>query len=151
LRALYRASLWSGEAENHAEAARILARPHYLDQPAELMLRGLSGRIEATRGEPVAVEDFFVTQGQSATFPWVSHALWYYSQMARWGDVAHSEQNARIAAACYRPDLYRAAIAQFGAALPRQDSRPLDAGDFFDGRRFDPTKIDEYIQAPGQS
>jgi ABC-type nitrate/sulfonate/bicarbonate transport system substrate-binding protein len=151
LRALYRASQWCGAAENHLEAAAILAAPAYLDQPADLMLRGLSGRIEATRGTPIEVEDFFIPHAQSATFPWVSHALWFYSQMVRWGDVQHTAQNARLAAACYRPDLYRAAIAPFGASLPTNDARPLPADSFFDGRAFDPAQLNAYISAMANS
>lgn len=147
LRALYRASQWCGEPENLDEASAILAQPGYLDQPKDLILRALSGRIETGIGATIVVDDFFIPHAQSATFPWVSHALWFYSQMVRWGDVGHTEQNARMAAACYRPDLYRAAIASFGAALPRNDTRPLDAAAFFDGRAFDPAALEAYIAA----
>ena len=82
---------------------------------------------------------------RSATFPWTTHALWYYSQMVRWGDVPHSADNARRAANSYRPDLYRAAIAPFGAALPTADSKVLEHGVFFDGVPFDPDQLDGYI------
>lgn len=145
LRGLYRASQWCGDPVNHAEAAAILAAPAYLDQPSDLLLRGLSGRLELSRGEPSRIADFFIPHAQSATFPWVSHAQWFYSQMVRWGHVQHSPQNARFAAACYRPDLYRAAIAPFGAALPTSDSRVLGPDAFFDGVGFDPDQLDSYI------
>lgn len=147
LRGLYRASQWCAEPANHAEAAAILAAPAYLDQPSDLLLRGLSGRLELSRGEPLRIADFFIPHAQSATFPWVSHAQWFYSQMVRWGHVRHSPQNARFAAACYRPDLYRAAIAPFGAALPTSDSRVLGPGAFFDGIGFDPDQLDSYIDS----
>ena len=133
LRALYAASLWCGDPANHAEAAAILGGPAYLDRSSELLLRGLSGRLELIRGETARIPDFYVPQERSATFPWTTHALWYYSQMVRWGDVPHSADNARRAANSYRPDLYRAAIAPFGAALPTTDSKVLEPGVFFDG------------------
>jgi NitT/TauT family transport system ATP-binding protein len=148
LRALYAASLWCGDAGNHAEAAALMSGPSYLNLPSELILRGLSGRLETARGEAVRVADFYSPHANSATFPWITHALWYYSQMVRWGDVAHDAHNAELAAASYRPDLYRAAIAPFGASLPTGDRKALDAAVFFDGKPFDPSKLDDYIRSP---
>ncbi len=147
LRALYAASVWCGDPANHAEAAAILGGPAYLDRPSELLLRGLSGRLELIRGESVRIPDFYVPSAQSATFPWITHALWYYTQMVRWGDVPHSDENARRAADSYRPDLYRSAIAPFGAALPTGDRKLLSAGTFFDGVPFDPDSFDTYIES----
>lgn len=141
LRALYSASLWCGDPANQAEAAAILGAPAYLDRPSEIVLRGLSGKLEVLRGEPVRVADFFEPSAHSATFPWITHALWYFSQMVRWGDIPHTPENARRAAATYRPDLYRAAIAPFGAALPTSDRKVLGPEVFFDGVVFDPASI----------
>lgn len=141
LRSLYAASLWCAEPANQAEAAAILGGPAYLDRPSELLLRALSGRLELQRGEPTRVAGFFEPHANSATFPWVTHALWYYSQMVRWGDVAASRESARRAAATYRPDVYRAAIAPFGAALPTADRKILGPDTFFDGAMFDPDAL----------
>ncbi|HWA18321.1 MAG TPA: CmpA/NrtA family ABC transporter substrate-binding protein [Devosia sp.] len=146
LRALYAASVWCADPANHAETAAILSGPAYLNMSSELILRGLSGRLEIARGEPVRVEDFYTPHAHSATFPWITHALWYYSQMVRWGDVTHSTRNAELAAGSYRPDLYRAAIAPFGASLPTGDRKALDASVFFDGRPFDPDALDAYVR-----
>ena len=62
--------------------------------------------------------------------------------MTRWGDVPPAPENARRAAATYRPDLYRAAIAPFGAALPTTDRKVLGPEIFFDGSVFDPDTLD---------
>ena len=67
--------------------------------------------------------------------------------MVRWGHVRHTADNARRAAQSYRPDLYRSAIAPFGAALPTRDDKVLEADAFFDGVSFDPDRLDEYIAA----
>jgi NitT/TauT family transport system ATP-binding protein len=136
--ALHEAALWYGDPANHAEAAAILSRPDYIGQPATLIDRALSGQIEAEPGVTIAVEDFFVPEKDGANLPDPRHALWFYSQMVRWGDVRHSKENAAAAAACYRPDLYRAAVP--GQAVSRVSS-------FFDGRPFDPEKLDAYIQS----
>ena len=163
IRALYRAAEWCGAPGNVAEAAATLARAQYLDMPADLIERGLSGRIESAAGVATSVPDFFIPHARAATFPWVSHALWFYSQMARWGHVQHSADNARRAAACYRPDLYRSALAPWGVPVPSASSKvegallhPTPVGatrgslslgpdGFFDGRVFDPEEIEAYI------
>ena len=147
LRALYAASLWCSDDANHAEVAAILGGPAYLDRPSDLLLRGLSGRLELMRGETARIPDFYVPHAHSATFPWTTHALWYYSQMVRWGDVPHTADNARRAANSYRPDLYRSAIAPFGAALPTGDSKVLEPGIFFNDVPFDPDQLDSYIDS----
>ncbi|WP_421761706.1 CmpA/NrtA family ABC transporter substrate-binding protein [Devosia sp.] len=165
LRALYRASEWSENPENHWDAATILARPAYLGLPATLLERGLSGRLAAGGGTELLVEDFFIPHARAATFPWSSHALWFYTQMVRWGHVEHSADNADRAAASYRPDLYRAAIAPLGVAVPSANAkvegallRPTPVGvmrgtlslgpdGFFDEQVFDPLLIDAYIAA----
>lgn len=164
LRALYRASEWCGDRANHEEAAEILSRPHYLGVAAETIARGLSGSLLVDKDGTRTVPDFFVPHASAATFPWQSHALWFYSQMVRWGHVAHSRENARRAEATYRPDLYRAAIAALGAPVPAANSKvegallhatpvgvtrgtlSLGPDGFFDGEVFDPAELDGYIE-----
>lgn len=163
LRAIYRAGEWCGQTDNHAEAAAILARPDYLGISAELLERGLSGRLHVAPDVDVLVEDFLIPHDRAATFPWSSHALWFYTQMVRWGHVPHSQANARRAEASYRPDLYRAAIAPLGVPVPSANAkvegaleRPTPVGvtrgmmelgpdGFFDGGIFDPALLDGYI------
>ncbi|MFN3624015.1 MAG: CmpA/NrtA family ABC transporter substrate-binding protein [Hyphomicrobium sp.] len=165
LRALCRAAQWCGAAENHQEVAEILAAPAYIARPAEWMLRGLSGRLDIGGGESRSVAEFFVPFAKAATFPWKSHALWFYSQMARWGQVQHTSENAAIARETYRPDIYRSALKPLGVALPAANAkvegallRPTPVGSagasltlgpdgFFDGALFDPDKLDAYIAA----
>src|SRR5262249_20536427 len=93
LRALCRSAQWCANAANHPELAAILAGPSYVGRPAEWLLHGLSGRLDIGSGEVRAIEDFFVPFAKAATFPWKSHALWFYSQMVRWGQVAHTPHN----------------------------------------------------------
>ena len=102
-------------------------------------------------GLPRALHD------QAANFPWQSHALWFYSQMVRWGQTEYSAERADIARRVYRPDLYRAALKPTEARLPNASSkvegaltrpRPvasrmgrmvLGPDGFFDGLRSIPT------------
>lgn len=166
LRAIYRAAIWADAPANRGELAEMLSRPEYLGRPQETMLPALSGRIRTGDGE-VQVDDFFVPLKKAANFPWISHALWYYTQMVRWGHVRHTHENERIARTTYRPDLYRAALKPLGAALPAANAKvegaltaPTPVGSaggnlllgpdgFFDGKIFDPDRVDEYLKRQG--
>jgi NitT/TauT family transport system ATP-binding protein len=165
LRALCRAAQWCGTPANHRELATLLAGAPYIDRPVEWLLRGLSGDLDVGGGEIKHLDEFFVPFAKAATFPWKSHALWFYSQMVRWGQVAHTKENADIARETYRPDLYRSALKPLGVALPSANAKvegalqaPTPVGSagasltlgpdgFFDGTLFDPDNLDAYIAA----
>ncbi len=164
LRALCRSAQWCAEPGNRLELAQILSDKAYLARPAEWMLHGLSGDLDAGGGDIRRADDFFVPFAKAATFPWKSHALWFYSQMVRWGQVQHSAENANIARETYRPDLYRSALKPLGVALPAANAKvegallsPTPVGSagasltlgpdgFFDGTLFDPDQLDSYIE-----
>jgi ABC-type nitrate/sulfonate/bicarbonate transport system substrate-binding protein len=163
LRAICRAAQWCGDPDHHRELAGLLADSVYLGRPAEWLMPALSGRLQLDVQTAVPVEDFFIPFGKAATFPWKSHALWFYSQMVRWGQVAHTPGNVAIARETYRPDLYRAALRPLGIALPVANAKvegaleaatpvgsagaslTLGPDGFFDGGLFDPDEIDGYI------
>jgi ABC-type nitrate/sulfonate/bicarbonate transport system substrate-binding protein len=145
LRALYLAAKWCADPGNHPEIAALLARTEYLGVPAELIGRALSGRMTVGDTDRETVPDFFVPHAHHATFPWVTHGLWFYAQMVRWSDVQHTEENARLASGCFRPDLYRTALGSLAPDLPKSDTRPLTRSDFFDGHGFDPADLKGYI------
>jgi NitT/TauT family transport system ATP-binding protein len=164
IRAVYRAGQWCQDSANHLRAAEIMAAPAYLDRPVEIVSRALTGQIDGG-AQQLSIPDFYVPHAGAANFPWKSHGLWYYSQMVRWGEVGFSATNATIAAATFRPDLYRAALAPLGVAVPAQDLRvdgdqadkhavPAIGGTielgpnlFFDGQIFDPDAVEAYVQS----
>jgi ABC-type nitrate/sulfonate/bicarbonate transport system substrate-binding protein len=163
IRAVHHAAVWCSVPENHAEAAAIMAAPHYLGIAPELILPALDGRFDIGGGVPADVPDHFVPYARAANFPWTSHALWFYTQMVRWGEVGHTRGRADAAALTFRPEIYRAALAPLGVPVPLSDSRiegslgamlevPATTGTitvgpdgFFDERAFDPADIDRYI------
>ncbi len=169
LRALYKAGQWCAEEGNRAELAALLAKPAYVGQPVEWMLPALSGEIRVAGGTVIRVEDFFVPFAKAATFPWKSHALWFYTQMVRWGQIQHDKANESIARDTYRPDVYRAALKPLGVALPGANAKvegalktatpvgssgaslTLGPDGFFDGGLFDPDEIDRYIAEQAKS
>jgi NitT/TauT family transport system ATP-binding protein len=142
LRALYRASAWCSEPANHDQLAELLATPAYVGESKELLRRALSGRPVMSKGEaPASLTDFFVPLAHSATFPWVSHALWFYSQMVRWGQTPWSSDEVELVRGTYRPDLYRSALASLDGAMPTSDLREEV---FFDARPFTPDALYDY-------
>ncbi len=87
--------------------------------------------------------EFYVPASQAATFPWGSHALWFYSQMVRWGTDCESIRS--TLRRCERPigrDLYRVALSGI-TNIPSADTK-IDA--LFDGVRFDPDDLPAYLQ-----
>ena len=165
LRAATRAARWCEDPANHHRLASMLAAEDRLGIDPEILARGLSGRLRFSADEERALPDFFVPFSRAANFPWASHALWFYTQMVRWGQVAHSPENARKARESYRPDLYRAALSGMGVAVPGASSKiegaltePTPSGaiggrltlgpdGFFDGHQFDPDQLEDYIRA----
>lgn len=163
VRALYRAAQWCSNAANIEELAGILAARQYLALDGELLLPGLTGLLAIAPGEVVEVGDLLLFEGRAATFPWQSHALWFYSQMVRWGDCRHTDLNAAVARDSYRPDIYRNALKPVFAPLPGANLKVegalaapqyvgvskgrlmLGPDGFFDCRIFDPDRIEAYL------
>ncbi|MEI2302236.1 CmpA/NrtA family ABC transporter substrate-binding protein [Ensifer sp. MJa1] len=160
--ALHRASHWCALPENHASLAALLSKPAYVGRDAELLLPALNGNLAVGDGVMATVADFFVPTAKAATFPWKSHALWFYTQMVRWRQIEHTGKRQHIAAETYRPDVYRAALKDLGIAMPSASAKvegaltaetpvgstgalTLGPDGFFDGGRFDPDDVDAYI------
>lgn len=139
VRALYRAALWCERPENHAELAALLSDPRHVGIPAQLLLRGLTGQLILTPdGAAEAHANFFLPASRWATFPWTSHALWFYTQMVRWRQIELVAEHPALATGTYRPDIYRAALAPLGVELPREDGK---VELLFDNRVFDPSDL----------
>ena len=164
LRALAPAAAWCDDPAHHGALAHLLSDPRYVDQPAELILRALTGNIVARVGEaPIENPDFMMFAREATSFPWRSQALWIYSQLVRWKMVDHSAENATRAGTVFRPDIFRRALADTNVPMPGASMKlegaldlPLAVGSrrgeltlgpdrFFDGRIFDPERIEEFL------
>ena len=164
IRALARAAAWCDTPDNHEALAHLLSQPHYVDQPAEMILRALSGGIVARAGmAPQTLPDFMLFSREATAFPWRSQALWIYSQLVRWKMVEHSADHAALAGSVFRPDIFRRAMADTDMPLPGASMKvegavasPLAVGSkrggltlgpdrFFDGRLFDPERIEDFL------
>ncbi|WP_019832675.1 CmpA/NrtA family ABC transporter substrate-binding protein [Sphingomonas sp. PR090111-T3T-6A] len=162
--ALDRAAAWCDDPANHIELAGLLARPGYVDRPAEAILPALTGRLVARPGEAlVEVPATMLFHREAAGFPWRSQGLWIYSQLVRWGMAEASLEAERLAAGVFRSDVYRRALGGVGVPMPGASlkvegalSEPMAVGShsagltlgpdrFFDGRVFDPADITAYL------
>jgi len=158
MRAVWMAGQWLSRPGSRTTAAEILARPGWLDLPAETLDRALSGRFTlSTRAEQRQVDGFVGFHRGAATFPWRSQARWIARRLAaRHGLPAIPSENA--AAAVFRSDLHRLHLAGTDADLPGASAKiegsirhPLAVAShkgemtllpdaFFDGRIFDPDR-----------
>lgn len=157
LLALLEAAQWLDEPDHRAEAADLLAQEAYVNVPAELIGRSMRGRMVYVPGEaPRALPDFHVFFRYAANFPWISHGLWFLTQMVCWGRLEAPTDWQQVAARVYRPDLFREAAQLLGLPAPvvamktegehplpwtlAAASQPITMGPdrFLDGRIFDP-------------
>lgn len=147
MRALLRAGVWADAPENRGELVGILARPDYVNTPPKVVEQGL-------------VNISFSRNG--ASFPFASHALWFLTQMRRWGHIEANVDMPAVARRFYRADLYREAAASLGLPAPLTDSKlegahlepwslpattgaiPMAPDVMFDGRVFDPADLRAY-------
>jgi nitrate/nitrite transport system substrate-binding protein len=113
--------------------------------------------------EPRPMPDFNVFYRYAATFPWRSHAVWFMSQMVRWGQIEEPLDIVKAASEIYRPDIYREAVKGLGIPVPTIDMKtegthaegwtldeatsPIAMGPdrFFNGDAFNPGKVLSYI------
>jgi nitrate/nitrite transport system substrate-binding protein len=157
LTALLEAARWTDAPENRPAVAELISQARYVNAPVEIVRQSMTGTFRYALDEPpAAMPDFNVFFRFGATFPWRSHAVWFLTQMLRWGQIDKALDLRATADACYRPDLYRDAADGLGLAVPNADHKPEGAhargwmledatspiamgpDRFFDGRRFDP-------------
>lgn len=110
LKALLEAARWMDKPEHRLEVAKLIADPAYVNAPLDVVQMSMTGAYQyGHRDEPVAMPDFNVFYRYGATYPWRSHAIWFITQMYRWGQLSEPVDMKAVAAAVYRPDLYRQA------------------------------------------
>ncbi len=160
LKALIRAAMWldSGGLENRKEAAKILSRPEYVGADYEVIANSMTGTFEYEKGDTRSVPDFNVFFRYNATYPYYSDAVWYLTQMRRWGQIPEAKPDGwylEMAKQVYRPDLYAAAAKEliaegkakagdFPDFAAETGFRPPQSG-FIDGLVYDGTKPNDYL------
>ncbi|WOX05093.1 CmpA/NrtA family ABC transporter substrate-binding protein [Microbulbifer pacificus] len=159
-RALIRAAMWLDENnnKNRPEAVKILSRSNYVGADYDVIANSMTGTFEYEKGDKREVPDFNVFFRYNATYPYYSDAIWYLTQMRRWGQIPDDKSDAwykELAAKVYRPDIYQAAAQSLVAdKLARADQFPDFANEdgfrdpqthFIDGIVYNGHKPNEYI------
>jgi nitrate/nitrite transport system substrate-binding protein len=161
LKALIRAAYWLDQDQNRnrMEAVRIISRPHYVGADEKVIANSMTGTFEYEKGEKRAIPDFNVFFRHHASYPYYSDAIWYLTQMRRWGQIAESRPDAwylETARQVYRPDLYAAAAKELIAegripaeAFPdfaRESGFKPETRAFIDGIPYDGRQPNAYLE-----
>lgn len=162
VKALIRAGHWLDENNNanREEAVKILSKPQYVGADPSVIAKSMTGTFEYEKGDTRKVPDFNVFFRYNATYPFYSDAVWFLTQMRRWGQIPAEKTDSwyeETAKSVYRPDIYqRAALAliaegkfkpaQFPDFATETGYKPATAN-FIDGITYDGTKPNTYLKS----
>ncbi|WP_339852096.1 CmpA/NrtA family ABC transporter substrate-binding protein [uncultured Nisaea sp.] len=158
-KALIRAAKWLDENDNanRMEAVEILSRSEYVGADKEVIANSMTGTFEYEKGDKRSVPDFNVFYRYFATYPYYSDAVWYLTQMRRWGQITEARTDAwydEVARKVYRPDLYLKAakmLVEEGhvakADFPWEtDGYRAPQSEFIDEKTFDGRTPNAYLE-----
>ncbi len=161
-KALIRAAQWLDENENanRPEAVEILSRPDYVGADYEVIANSMTGTFEYEKGDKRDVPDFNVFFRYNATYPYYSDAVWYLTQMRRWGQIAEAKPDSwydEVAKSVYKPEIYlEAAKLLVKEGLVSEADFPWDsdgykaptpAEDVIDGITYDGKAPNTYLES----
>ncbi|WP_227176178.1 CmpA/NrtA family ABC transporter substrate-binding protein [Marinobacter sp. CA1] len=160
LRALIRAAYWLDDNANREAAVQMLARPNYVGADPQVIANSMTGTFEYEKGDVRSVPDFNVFFRYYATYPYPSDAIWYLTQMRRWGQIAEPKPDnwyMDTAKKVYRADIYAEAAQSLidDGTLSADDFPDLSAenferpgqGELIDGVAFTPRQPNAYIDS----
>lgn len=163
VRSVHRAAVWCDDPDHADALVALLSRADALGIDESTLAASLAQRSLGSQGGSRVPSGFLTFARQSATFPWLSHASWFYAQMVRQEQITFDREGLALARATYRPDLFRDALTPIGVDLPAANSkvegmlsRATPAGSsggrlllgpdtFFDGEVFDPDDVAGYL------
>ncbi len=159
-KALIRAAMWLDENNNanRMKAVEILSKSEYVGADAKVIANSMTGTFEYEKGDKRAVPDFNVFFRHFATYPYYSDAVWYLTQMRRWGQIPEGKPDdwyATVAKSVYRPEIYlQAAKLLVAEGKAKEADFPWNAdgyraptAEFIDGITYDGRKPNAYIDA----
>lgn len=157
VKALIRAGMWlDASMANRVEAVKILSKANYVGADAAVIGNSMTGTFEFEKGDKRPLPDFNVFFRNFATYPYYSDAIWYLTQMRRWGQIAEGKPDnwyMQTAKQVYRPDVYmQAAKALIAEGKARETDFPMKTDGFrgpqdgfIDGVVFDAKKPNDYL------
>jgi nitrate/nitrite transport system substrate-binding protein len=157
VKALIRAGKWlDGSLENRKEAAKILSKKDYVGADYEVIANSMTGTFLFQKTDKREMPDFNVFYRYYATYPFYSDAIWFLTQMRRWGQITEAKPDAwyhETAKQVYQPKIYlEAAKALLAEGKIGKADVPWDTdgykqatSDFIDGIEYDGKKPIEYL------
>jgi nitrate/nitrite transport system substrate-binding protein len=119
----------------------------------------MTGTFEYEKGDRRSLPDFNVFFRYNATYPYYSDAVWYLTQMRRWGQISEHKPDdwyMEMAKKVYRPDIYAAAAKELIAEGKAKASEFPDfanesgfrppQSEFIDEVTFDGTQPNDYLK-----
>ena len=160
IKALLRAAKWLDDQnnKNRPEAVKILAKSQYVGADYKVIANSMTGTFEYEKGDKRSVPDFNVFFRYYATYPYYSDAIWYLTQMRRWGQIPEYKPDSwyfDVAKKVYRPDIYAIAAKELikEGKMKASDFPDLDKEtgfrapqtEFIDNITYDGTKPNDYL------
>jgi len=161
-KALIRAAKWLDENDNanRPKAVEILSRSEYVGADYDVIANSMTGTFEYEKGDKRAVPDFNVFYRYFATYPFYSDAVWYLTQMRRWGQISEQKPDSwydEVAKSVYLPDIYLKAAKMLvdEGHVAEKDfpwdtdgyKAPTPAEDIIDGIPYDGKAPNAYINS----
>jgi len=161
VKAMIRAAKWLDDNNNanRPEAVKILSQSNYVGADYDVIANSMTGTFEYEKGDKRAVPDFNVFFRHNATYPYYSDAIWYLTQMRRWGQISDEKPDSwfmDIAKKVYRPDIYTIAAKELisegkipAAEFPdftKEDGFRAPQTGFIDGITYDGKKPNDYLK-----
>jgi nitrate/nitrite transport system substrate-binding protein len=154
---LIRAAKWlDASPENRIKACEILSRPEYVGADQKVIANSMTGTWEYYPGDKRSLPDFNVFFRYYATYPYYSDAIWFLTQMRRWGQIPEQKPDdwyAQTAKEVYQPAIYlKAANALIAEGklkadeIPKTDGYKPATADFIDGIEYDGRKPNDYLK-----
>lgn len=160
VKALIRAAKWLDENDNanRPEAVKILSQPNYVGADYDVIANSMTGTFEYEKGDKREVPDFNVFYRYYATYPFYSDAIWYLTQMRRWGQIEESKPDSwyhEVAKKVYKPEVYmQAAEMLIAEGHVKKEDFPFGTDgykapqtEFIDNITFDGKKPNAYLES----
>ncbi|BFM08064.1 CmpA/NrtA family ABC transporter substrate-binding protein [Halioxenophilus aromaticivorans] len=159
VKAMIRAAKWLDENDNanRPAAVKILSQPNYVGADYDVIANSMTGTFEYEKGDKRDVPDFNVFFRYYATYPFYSDAIWYLTQMRRWGQIAEPKPDSwymEIAKKVYKPEIYMQA-AEMLIEEGKMDKKDFPFGTdgyrepqthFIDNITYDGHKPNDYLK-----
>ena len=158
VKALIRACQWlDASMANRVEAVKLLSKSQYVGADAEVIGNSMTGTFEYEKGDKRPLPDFNVFFKYYATYPFYSDAIWYLTQMRRWGQITETKPDSwylETARKVYLPEVYMAAAkALIGEGKIKEVDVPMKSDGFkgpqdgfIDGVVYDGRKPNAYLE-----